>query len=275
MTFSQLIDQVPDRKHRDFALKGPQPIAALTLEPAHPRDERLHSRRQLLERGLVARTDRLRKLGELRRRHRMRIAKRDGRQTRGRQLERDPPHARLLAQFVQCALLLSLERLGRLPLALRVRRRLERRHQLTPRVGEEPVHVGLELVRAPARERQRQRRPGVTKVVQVDPIARCRPAAGELVHTQLQRGPLAGTDRSGDEDVVAGHPGLEPELDRFVGPGLPDRRFERLHFCGRGEAEGLSIAPAPQRTRAEFLRVRLGHRVLSLLRGSVVRVTDQ
>ena len=115
-------------------------------------------------------------------------------------------------------------------------------------------HVGLELLRAAGRKRDRPGTMRLLEVEQVAPVGRhVAPRRFALEKGAYDRAP-AHAFGPHCEQVVALARDADAEADRFDGACLAEHLGRRGQFRGGFESELARIAGAPQRLRREFTR---------------------
>jgi hypothetical protein len=155
----------------------------------------------------------------------------------GRAQQGDAPGARPLLQLLEALLLSLLELLLQRAAPRRVLLALEGGREAGAQLGDEPLHVTLQLHALAGRQAEGTRARGLLEVVDVTPVVGRRPVRGALLDDALDHRVLAGAARAQGEDVVALALDGDAQLDGGDGPLLADELDAVVEVVGRGEVD--------------------------------------
>ncbi len=174
----QLLEVVSGRRHRDLGVEPLDPLAGLLLELSGLRQPIGDALPQLLHLFIQRGPLFLRQLLELLSRHGLALLQGNGDQPHRRGLNHQPLRPRLLVQLPQHAVALGLDVADRLFFPLLVGLALEGARDLLLAGQEQLLHLAGEGRAGAGRKADRYRPAGVIEVVDVAPVAGCRPVGG-------------------------------------------------------------------------------------------------
>ena len=130
---------------------------------------------------------------------------------------------------------------------------LEDQRDLLPQVGDEVVHILLELSAAACREHDGPRHVGVLEIVDVADVVGDGFFEVKLAEQVLDRGRLSRARHPGDIDVVSRAFDLEPQRDGLDGPVLSDDTVGFIALLRRVKPQKVGVAGPSEQLNGHFL----------------------